>query len=69
MELGILRDAKRFGLPLVAIGGIAPDNVHWLCANGADLIAVISGLWDAPDPSEAASAYVAAFDEAFNMPD
>jgi len=60
----ILRDAKPLGLPLVAIGGIRPDNVHTLRAAGADLIAVISGLWSAPDPSEAASAYIAAFEEA-----
>ena len=60
----ILRDARRFELPLVAIGGIQPDNVHTLRSAGADLIAVISGLWSAPDPSEAASAYIAAFEEA-----
>jgi thiamine-phosphate pyrophosphorylase len=65
---GILREARRFGLPLVAIGGIQPDNVHTLREAGADLIAVISGLWNAPDPSEAASAYIAAFDEASEIP-
>jgi thiamine-phosphate pyrophosphorylase len=63
-EPALLREAKRLGLPLVAIGGIQPDNVHILREAGADLIAVISGLWGARDPSEAACAYVAAFDEA-----
>ncbi len=59
---GLLREAKRFGLPLVAIGGIQPGNVRALRDAGADLIAVISGLWSARDPGDAARAYVAAFD-------
>ena len=57
----LLQDAKRFGLPLVAIGGIQPGNVRTLRDAGADLIAVISGLWTARDPADAARAYVAAF--------
>ena len=57
----LLQDAKRFGLPLVAIGGIQPGNVRALRDAGADLIAVISGLWTARDPADAARAYVAAF--------
>ncbi len=57
----LLREAKRFGLPLVAIGGIQPQNVRTLRDAGADLIAVISGLWSARDPADAARAYVAAF--------
>ena len=61
---GLLGEAKRFGLPLVAIGGIRPQNVCRLRDAGADLIAVIAGLWDAPDPVVAAQAYVTAFNEA-----
>lgn len=60
----LLGEAKRFGLPLVAIGGIRPQNVRRLRDAGADLIAVIAGLWDAPDPGAAAQAYVTAFNEA-----
>jgi thiamine-phosphate pyrophosphorylase len=59
----LLREAKRFGLPLVAIGGIRPQNVRALHDAGAHLIAVIAGLWDAPDPVAAAQAYVTAFNE------
>ena len=57
----LLRDAARFRLPRVAIGGITPDNAPALVAAGADLVAVISGVYDAPDPVAAARAYAACF--------
>ncbi|MCI4568247.1 thiamine phosphate synthase [Lysobacter sp. CFH 32150] len=60
--LDLLRDSARFNLPRVAIGGITPDNARPLIAAGADLIAVISGVFDAPDPIHAARAYRALFD-------
>lgn len=59
---GLLRAASVFGVPRVAIGGISPDNARPLIKAGADLIAVISGVFDAPDPAAAARAYVACFD-------
>jgi thiamine-phosphate pyrophosphorylase len=59
--IGLLRDAHPLGLPQVAIGGITPDNAPTLIAAGADLIAVISGVFDAPDPVAAARAYAACF--------
>ncbi|HEV2608346.1 MAG TPA: thiamine phosphate synthase, partial [Xanthomonadaceae bacterium] len=40
-DIGVLRQARKFGLPLVAIGGIQPRNVRQLRVAGADLIAVI----------------------------
>ena len=55
------RGAARFRLPRVAIGGITPDNAPALVAAGADLVAVISGVYDAPDPVAAARAYAACF--------
>jgi thiamine-phosphate pyrophosphorylase len=42
------------GLPVCAIGGITLDNAGSLIAAGADLLAVISALYDAPDPHLAA---------------
>jgi thiamine-phosphate pyrophosphorylase len=45
----------------VAIGGITPDNAAQLVAAGADLVAVISGVYDAPDPVAAARAIQALF--------
>jgi thiamine-phosphate pyrophosphorylase len=40
----LLRKARTFGLPLVAIGGITPENGAELIAAGADALAVSSGL-------------------------
>lgn len=57
----LLQDAARLGLPRVAIGGITPDNAQPLIAAGADLVAAISGVFEAPDPLQAARAYQACF--------
>ncbi|HEX7341921.1 MAG TPA: thiamine phosphate synthase [Rhodanobacteraceae bacterium] len=51
---GLLRQAEQFNLPLVAIGGINADNGGTLIAAGADYLAVISALFDAPDIQAAA---------------
>lgn len=53
----LLRDAASLRLPRVAIGGITPDNAPSLIAAGADLLAIISGVFDAADPAAAAHAY------------
>ncbi|HSR65937.1 MAG TPA: thiamine phosphate synthase, partial [Xanthomonadaceae bacterium] len=58
----LLRAAACLGLPRVAIGGIRPDNAAPLVAAGADLIAVISGVFAAPDPAAAARACADLFD-------
>ena len=60
--LALLREAAPLGLARVAIGGITPDNAAPLVAAGADLIAVISGVFEAPDPVAAARACAALFD-------
>jgi thiamine-phosphate pyrophosphorylase len=52
----LLRATAGLGLPRVAIGGITPDNAAQLVAAGADLVAVLSGVFDAPDPTAAARA-------------
>lgn len=57
----LLRDAKPLGLPLVAIGGITPDNAQPLIDAGADFVAVISGVFAATDPSAAARRYANLF--------
>ncbi len=57
----LLRAATRHGLPLVAIGGITPDNAGIAIAAGADLVAVVGGVFDAPDPAAAARALQALF--------
>ena len=60
-SLQLLRDSASLGLPRVAIGGITPDNARPLVDAGANLIAVISGVFDAPDPVAAARAYLSLF--------
>lgn len=49
------------GLPVCAIGGITLDNAESLIAAGADLLAVISALYDAPDPHLAALKFTQLF--------
>lgn len=58
----LLHDARAFGLPLVAIGGITPDNARELIDAGADMLAVISALFTAPDVRERASHFSGLFE-------
>ena len=48
-------------LPLVAIGGIAPQHVAPLRALGFHGVAVIRGLWDRDDTERAAAEYLSAY--------
>ena len=41
----ILTQAKELGLPVVAIGGITPDNGKALVQKGADMLAAIDGIF------------------------
>ena len=58
----LLREAKAFGLPLVAIGGITHDNARGLIDAGADAVAVISALFGARDVRAAARRFSDLFD-------
>jgi len=44
-------------IPVIAIGGITPDNTAEVLATGCAGIAVLSGISGAADPAEAARAY------------
>lgn len=56
--LELLGEAKRrFGLPVAAIGGITQNNAEQTIAAGADMLAVITDLFDAMDIAARASAY------------
>ncbi|WP_285445745.1 thiamine phosphate synthase [Xanthomonas sp. fls2-241-TYG-148] len=57
----LLHEAAALGLPRVAIGGITPSQVPELVTAGADLIAVVSGVYAAADPVAAVQAYRAGF--------
>lgn len=60
--LGLLREARRrVPLPLVAIGGITPQNGGALVAAGADLLAVIDGVFGQADIRAAAGRYTRLF--------
>ena len=62
--LELLALAKReLDMPLASIGGITLDNAPQLIAAGADLLAVISDLFEAPDIRARAAAYIHLFDE------
>jgi thiamine-phosphate pyrophosphorylase len=54
----LLRRARReLTLPLVAIGGITPENGRSLVLTGADMLAVIDGVFGQPDIRSAALAF------------
>ena len=57
----LLREAQTLPVPKVAIGGITPDNGGLLAAAGADLLAVISSVYSAPDIRAAVRAYHSCF--------
>lgn len=47
----LVKQCARFGLPVIAIGGISATRVPELVAAGAYGVAAISALWDADDPA------------------
>jgi thiamine-phosphate diphosphorylase len=51
-------------IPIVAIGGVRPEHCRVLRASGAYGLAVIRGIWDAPNAEQAASDYLSAYDDA-----
>jgi thiamine-phosphate pyrophosphorylase len=52
---------KRFDAPMVAIGGITTENAGDVIAAGANAVAVISALFDAPDIERRAREFDALF--------
>jgi thiamine-phosphate diphosphorylase len=54
----VLRVLAGCGLPLVGIGGITPDRVAEVRREGGAGVAVLRGVWDAPDPVAAVEAYI-----------
>ncbi|MBN8735589.1 MAG: thiamine phosphate synthase [Xanthomonadales bacterium] len=64
----LLHDAGALGLPLVAIGGITPDNGRALVEAGADFLAVVSALFGARDVREQARRFTALFETPWRNP-
>jgi thiamine-phosphate pyrophosphorylase len=62
-DLDVLRAARaEFSQPLVAIGGITPENGSQLIEAGADMLAVIHGVFGQKDPEAAARRYAELFE-------
>ncbi len=62
-EISTLHEAKRrLTIPIVAIGGILPENGLVLLNAGADLLAVIGGVFTA-QPEQSARAYQVLFED------
>ena len=59
---GLLATARALArLPICAIGGITPDNAALLAKAGADMVAVITALYHAPDPAQATRQFISQF--------
>lgn len=55
------RARTALSVPIAAIGGITPDNGAALVAAGADMLAVITGVFGQPDARAAAARYARLF--------
>lgn len=51
-------------VPVIAIGGVRPDHAATLKSAGVHGVAVIRGIWDAPNAEQAARDYLSAYDDA-----
>jgi thiamine-phosphate pyrophosphorylase len=61
--LKLFSEARPLGLPMVAIGGITLENAPQVLAAGADCVAVITAVFDAPDVAAAARAFGLLFEK------
>lgn len=61
--LDLLRRARRYSRCVVAIGGIRAENAARVIDAGADRLAVISDLFESPDPAARARQYLELFRE------
>lgn len=54
-DIQLLQRARELGVPVCAIGGITQNNATLLIEAGADMIAVVAGVFGQPDIVQAAS--------------
>lgn len=53
--------AEATDIPVIAIGGVTPARIADLFEAGARGVAAISGIWDEPNPGEAAGRYLSEY--------
>jgi thiamine-phosphate pyrophosphorylase len=56
--IGRIREIAALGIPVIAIGGVTAARAAEARDAGAAGVAVIRGVWDAPDPAEAVNEYL-----------
>lgn len=59
--LELFSQATSLNLPMVAIGGITPDNAAQTLVAGADFLAVIGAVFDAVDPVSEVQKFISHF--------
>jgi thiamine-phosphate diphosphorylase len=59
--LGLIGGIAALGIPAIAIGGVTPERVMEAREAGAAGVAVLRGVWDAPDPAAAVAEYLEAW--------
>lgn len=64
ISLDILTQACSLGLPVVAIGGLTPDNVRPVIDAGVAYVAVVSGIFGAADIQTATRRFTSLFEPA-----
>lgn len=62
-ELDLFSQAAPLNLPMVAIGGITPDNAAQTLAAGANFLAVIGAVFDAVDPASEIHKFISYFQD------
>lgn len=55
---GLIREIAGLGIPTIAIGGVTPERVGEAREAGAAGVAVVRGVWDAPEPAAAVTEYL-----------
>lgn len=56
--VGLLAEIAALGIPTIAIGGVTPARMVEARDAGAAGVAVLRGVWDAPDAAEAVAEYL-----------
>jgi thiamine-phosphate pyrophosphorylase len=58
----LIREAKqKLNLPVIAIGGITPENGKVLIDAGADFLAVVGGIYGPANPAQVTKSYITLF--------